>query len=174
MIKLVAFLGNPTKEYEKTRHNAGFIVADELFSHLQWSVKFHGAFAKEGGVMYVKPLTYMNASGTCVSEAASFFRIRPEEILVVHDDLELPLGCARFQQGGGLQGHNGLRSIRERMGSDRFWRLRIGIGRPVHGDVRVFVTSPFTKEEMVKLNQLTVRLKSVFSTFPTVQTDIKL
>ena len=174
MIKLIAFLGNPTKEYEKTRHNAGFIVADELFSHLQWSVKFHGAFSKEGGIIYLKPLTYMNSSGTSVSEAASFFKVKPEEILVVHDDLELKPGFARFQQGGGLQGHNGLRSIKERIGSDAFWRLRIGIGRPVHGDVRVFVTSPFTNDELTVLKQLISRLKPLFSTFPSSQTDIKV
>lgn len=173
MIKLIAFLGNPTKQYERTRHNAGFIVADELFSGLPWSVKFHGAFAKDGGMIYLKPLTYMNASGTCVSEAATFFRIKPEEILVVHDDLQLEAGHARFQQGGGLQGHNGLRSIKERTGSDRFWRLRIGIGRPVHGDVRVYVTSPFTRDEETMLRLLIMKMKPLFSTFPTVQTDIK-
>ena len=174
MIKLIAFLGNPTKQYERTRHNAGFIVADELFSHLNWSVKFHGAFVKDGGIIYLKPMTYMNASGTCVSEAASFFRIKPEEILVVHDDLELEAGRARFQQGGGLQGHNGLRSIKERTGSDRFWRLRIGIGRPVHGDVRVYVTSPFTKNEEALLKQLIGKITPLLSTFPSVQTDIKV
>ena len=93
----------------------------------------------------------MNLSGTAVSECATFFKIKPEEILIVHDDLELPLGKVKMQKGGGLQGHNGLRNIKERIGSDGFWRLRIGIGRPKNNDVRLYVTSPFTKDESILL-----------------------
>ena len=126
-MKLIVFLGNPGREYRKTRHNAGFIVADHMYPSTSWQDKFHGQYAVEGGMKLLKPQTYMNLSGTCVGEAASFFRLRPQEILVVHDDLELPFGEIRLQLGGGLQGHNGLRSIKERLGSDQFARLRIGI-----------------------------------------------
>ena len=96
----------------------------------------------------------MNLSGTAVSEAACFLRIKADEILVVHDDLELPLGEARLQKGGGMKGHNGLRSIRQRLGDDGFHRLRIGIGRPVHGDVANHVLSPFSEDEMSTLSAL--------------------
>ena len=159
---MTVFLGNPTKEYAKTRHNAGFIAADTLFPNLRWQVKFHSAYAKEGSMIYLKPMTYMNLSGTAVSEAASFFKIKSDEILIVHDDLELPLGCAKYQQGGGLQGHNGLRDIKQRLGNDNFYRFRIGIGRPVHKDVRLYVTSDFTKDETVILSQLLTKAKDTF------------
>lgn len=162
MIKMTVFLGNPTKEYAKTRHNAGFIAADTLFPNLRWQVKFHSAYAKEGSMIYLKPMTYMNLSGTAVSEAASFFKIKSDEILIVHDDLELPLGYAKYQQGGGLQGHNGLRDIKQRLGNDNFYRFRIGIGRPIHKDVRLYVTSDFTKDEAVILSQLLTKAKDTF------------
>src|SRR5574344_2562120 len=102
----------------------------------------------------LKPLTYMNLSGTAVSKCATFYKIKCDDILVIHDDLELPLGKAKMQKGGGLQGHNGLRNIKERIGSDGFWRLRIGIGRPKNNDVRLYVTSPFTKDESILLTHV--------------------
>ena len=101
----------------------------------------------------LKPLTYMNLSGTAVIEAASFFKLKPEEILVCHDDMELPLGKILLQQGGGLQGHKGLKNISERLGSKDFHRLRLGIGRPVHNDVRLYVTTAFTKDESIEMEK---------------------
>lgn len=154
MIKLAVFLGNPGREYANTRHNAAFMLADELFPSTSWQVKFHSAYAKEGTLILLKPMTYMNLSGTAVSECMTFFRIRSEEVIVIHDDLEVPLGEARVQKGGGLKGHNGLKNIKDRIGNDGFWHLRIGISRPKHGDVRNFVTSPFLKEEEIRLRQL--------------------
>ena len=103
----------------------------------------------------------MNLSGTAVSEAASFYKLKSDEILIIHDDLELPLGKAKLQKGGGLQGHNGLRSIKERLGTDAFYRLRIGIGRPVHGDVRIYVTSPFKQDEKILLSTLFDKMRDV-------------
>ena len=153
MIKLFVFLGNPGKDYAKTRHNAGFLLSEELYPYARWSSKFHSMYAEEGGKKILKPLTYMNLSGTAVSECASFFKIKADEVLIIHDDLELPLGEVRIQKGGGLQGHNGLRNIKERLGTDQFYRLRIGIGRPKFGDVRLFVTSPFSKDEEITLRQ---------------------
>ena len=154
MLKLFVFLGNPGKDYINTRHNAGFLFCDYLYPNISWQMKFHSLFSQDGNIRILKPLTYMNLSGTAVSECASFFKLKAEEILIIHDDLELRLGEARLQKGGGLQGHNGLRSIKERLGTSDFYRLRIGIGRPVHGDVRLFVTSPFSKEESIKLSQV--------------------
>ena len=159
MIRLMVFLGNPGKEYKDTRHNAGFIVCDELFPDASWQMKFHSAFADSPQGKLMKPMTMMNLSGTAVSEAASFYKLKADEILVVHDDLELAPGTAKMQKGGGLQGHKGLRSIKERLGTDGFWRLRIGIGRPVHGDVRLYVTSPFRKDERIALSSLCSKLR---------------
>ena len=152
MIKLLVFLGNPGKEYEKTRHNAGFLACSHLFPYANFSLKFHSAYAEDNGYRIIKPMTYMNLSGTAVSEAASFYKLKADEIAVVHDDLELKESEIKFQKGGGLQGHNGLRSIKERLGTADFYRIRIGIGRPKHGDVRLYVTSPFSKDEMIALD----------------------
>ncbi len=154
MIKLIAFLGNPGKDYEKTRHNAGFLFADEIYPSANWQSKFHAFYLQDGERRILKPLTYMNLSGTSVSEASSFFKIKAEEILVVHDDMDLPLGKAVLQNGGGTKGHNGLKSIRDRIGNASFYRLRIGIGKPIHGDTSLYVTSPFTSSELITLSSL--------------------
>ena len=114
MKRLIVFLGNPGKEYENTRHNAGFLLCNELFPTLSWQSKFHSMYSETSEYRILKPLTYMNLSGTAVSECTSFFKIKCDDILIVHDDLELPLGKAKMQKGGGLQGHNGLRNIKER------------------------------------------------------------
>ncbi len=159
MIKCVVFLGNPGKEYERTRHNAGFLLCDYLYPGVSYLSKFHSFYFADGPLKIMKPLTYMNLSGTAVSECASFFKLEREEILVVHDDLELPPGEAKLQRGGGTKGHNGLRSIRDRLGGEDYLRLRIGIGRPVHGDVKLYVTSPFTKDEMITLFRLFDEIK---------------
>lgn len=154
MIKLIVFLGNRGREYEKTRHNVGFLLSDYLYPNMIWTNKFHSFFAKDGGVFLLKPLTLMNLSGIAVSECASFFKLRTEEILVVSDDMELPLGEMREQKGGGTKGHNGIKNIRDRLGSENFYRLRIGIGRPKYGDSKVYVLSPFTQNEVITLSSL--------------------
>ncbi len=159
MIKCVVFLGNPGREYERTRHNAGFLLCDYLYPDVSCLSKFHSFYFTDGPLRIMKPLTYMNLSGTAVSECASFFKIERSEILVVHDDLELPPGEAKLQRGGGTKGHNGLKSIRDRLGGEDFMRLRIGIGRPIHGDVKLYVTSPFTKDEMITLFHLFDEIK---------------
>lgn len=164
MIKLLVFLGNPGKEYEKTRHNAGFLACSHLFPACRFSIKFHSQYGEERGFKLIKPMTYMNLSGTAVSEAATFFKLKADEIAIIHDDLELDEGVIKFQKGGGLQGHNGLRSIKERLGTPDFYRIRIGIGRPKHGDVRLYVTSPFTKNELIDLeNAFSTELDRIFS-----------
>jgi PTH1 family peptidyl-tRNA hydrolase len=136
MIELVAFLGNPGKEYSLNRHNAGFLLAEKLEINppLKWQKKFKGFYAVfDGHIHFIKPLTYMNLSGQSVSQVASFFKIKTDAIIVVHDELELPLGVVSLKFGGGLGGHNGLRSMKASLGSADFWRIRIGIGRPAAG-----------------------------------------
>ena len=137
-IKLIVGLGNIGTEYEHTRHNAGFWFADELAA--QWKTafrpekKFHGEAARaarpEGDTWLLKPDTYMNLSGDAVAALARFYKIRPDEILVVHDELDIPCGQIRFKLGGGNGGHNGLKDIQAKLGTADFYRLRLGIGHP--------------------------------------------
>ena len=133
-IRLVAGLGNPGREYAATRHNAGFWFVDRLAQTLGATLstesRFAGEVAKSGDVRLVKPMTYMNESGRSVAALARFFGIAPEEILVVHDELDLKPGEAKMKQGGGVAGHNGLRDIQAALGTPQFWRLRLGIGHP--------------------------------------------
>jgi PTH1 family peptidyl-tRNA hydrolase len=153
---LVAGLGNPGREYERTRHNAGWLVLDELARRHggSWRSKFSGSLAEvrlgELRLALLKPETYMNESGRSVGAAARFFKVPPEEVLVVHDDVDLEAGRLQARSGGGLAGHNGLRSLAQHLGSQDFLRLRIGVGRPGRGDPRSvsdWVLAKFEPEE---------------------------
>ena len=138
MIKLFVGLGNPGPEYEATRHNAGFWWIDALARELKTTLVpergYHGLLARTSvaghGVWLLQPQTFMNLSGKSVAALARFFKIQPEEILVVHDELDLLPGQAKLKRGGSHAGHNGLRDIHAQLGSSDYWRLRIGIGHP--------------------------------------------
>jgi PTH1 family peptidyl-tRNA hydrolase len=152
---LVAGLGNPGREYADTRHNVGFKVADELARRHggAWRAKFSGDLAEmrlDGlRLAVLKPQTYMNESGRSVGAAVRFFKVEPEALLVVHDEVDLEPGRLQARLGGGLAGHNGLRSVAQHLGTPDFARLRIGVGRPERGDPRPvadFVLSPFPPE----------------------------
>jgi PTH1 family peptidyl-tRNA hydrolase len=153
---LVAGLGNPGREYERTRHNAGWLVLDELARRHggSWRSKFSGSLAEtrvgDARVALLKPETYMNESGRSLGAATRFFKVAPEHVLVVHDDVDLETGRLQARAGGGLAGHNGLRSLAQHIGSQDFLRLRIGVGRPGRGDRRSvadWVLSPFAPED---------------------------
>jgi len=152
---LVAGLGNPGREYAATRHNVGFMVADELARRLggSWRAKFSGDLAEVRlnglRLALLKPQTFMNESGRSVGAAARFFKVEPEDLLVVHDEVDLEPGRLQARLGGGLAGHNGLRSVAQHLGTPEFGRLRIGVGRPERGDPRPvadFVLSEFSPE----------------------------
>ena len=138
MIKLFVGLGNPGPEYEDTRHNAGFWWIDELARELKVTLQpersYFGLAARASvdgqNVWLLKPQTYMNLSGKSVGALARFFKILPEEVLVVHDELDMLPGQAKLKRGGGHAGHNGLRDIHAQLGTPDYWRLRIGIGHP--------------------------------------------
>jgi PTH1 family peptidyl-tRNA hydrolase len=140
VIRLVVGLGNPGQEYERTRHNAGFWLLERFASgqglHFRKDPKYQALVARmnsEGGnagPWLLMPQSFMNASGRAVQMLAGFFKIKPEEILVVHDELDFAPGAARIKQGGGIAGHNGLKDISQRIGSHDYWRLRIGVGKP--------------------------------------------
>jgi PTH1 family peptidyl-tRNA hydrolase len=151
---LLVGLGNPGSEYTKNRHNVGFMCVDEVIKSYGFpseKAKFSG-FLTEGRVDSVKvcifkPLTYMNRSGRAVAETARFFKIPPEHVIVFHDDLDLVPGKIRVKQGGGHGGHNGLRDLDVHLGP-LYWRVRIGIGRPLHKEaVSSYVLSNFSKED---------------------------
>lgn len=138
MIRLVVGLGNPGKEYERTRHNAGFWLVERFAQAngvvLRKDPKFKALVGKhrDGGWLLL-PQSFMNLSGQPVQMLAGFFRIKPEEVLVVHDELDFPPGTVRLKQGGGIAGHNGLKDISQRLATHDYWRLRLGVGKPPAG-----------------------------------------
>ena len=153
---LVAGLGNPGREHERDRHNAGWMAVDELAQRhgASFREKFSGRLAEmrvdESRVALLKPETYMNESGRSIGAAARYFKVPPEALLVVHDDVDLEVGRLQARLGGGLAGHNGLRSIAQALGTQDFLRLRMGVGRPGRGDPRdvaSYVLAPFEPDE---------------------------
>jgi PTH1 family peptidyl-tRNA hydrolase len=169
---LVAGLGNPGREYARTRHNVGWLVADELAVRCggSWREKFSGRLAEvrmDGlRLALLKPETYMNESGKSIGAAARFFKVDPGSLLVVHDDVDLEEGRLQARLGGGLAGHNGLRSIAQVLGSQEFLRLRIGVGRPGRGDRRTvadYVLSDF--DPTVDVDALVARSADAVESF---------
>ena len=138
-IRLVVGLGNPGKEYERTRHNAGFWLVERFATAngiaLRKDQKFKALVGRHepSGAWLLLPQTFMNLSGQPVQMLAGFFKIKPEEVLVVHDELDFPPGVARLKQGGGIAGHNGLKDISQRLATHEYWRLRLGVGKPPAG-----------------------------------------
>lgn len=158
---LVVGLGNPGEEYKKTRHNIGFMAADEIFSRYNFAPfksKFEGLIAEgtiDGEkVLLLKPQTFMNLSGNSVSKVASFYKIEPQNIIVIHDDKDLALGKIKAKMGGSAGGHNGLKNIDSHIGTE-YNRIRIGVGSPQehHTDTIDFVLSRFSKEEVDILSE---------------------
>lgn len=146
-MKLVVGLGNPGKEYARVRHNLGFMVLDQLIKE-QWeeNKKLKSLIIKTEDTIFAKPQTYMNNSGVAVRAIADYYKIQPEDITIVYDELDLPLGTVRVRKEGGAAGHRGVESIIEALGTDQFTRVRLGIG-PASYAPEKFVLDPFTKEE---------------------------
>lgn len=161
---LVVGLGNPGRQYAAHRHNVGFMAVGELAAKVgaeAFRDKFSGSYAKaeleRQPAWLLLPMTYMNASGQCVQPAAAFFKAAPADIVVLHDELDLPFGEVRLKFGGGHAGHNGLRSIMAALGTGDFGRIRIGIGRPpagFRGDVADYVLSGFDASERAELPEV--------------------
>ena len=169
MIELAVFLGNPGKEYEQTRHNTPWQLLSHFSfsSELRWQRKFKGEYADHtfgmGKIHLHKPLTYMNKSGESVSAIASFFSILPEHILVVHDEVEIEFGEIGLKFGGGLSGHNGLRSSASHLGTRDFYRLRIGTGRPRKGSVSSHVLGRLSELERESLPEISEAAERVMT-----------
>ncbi|MEX8496957.1 MAG: aminoacyl-tRNA hydrolase [Leptothrix ochracea] len=162
MIRLFVGLGNPGFEYEQTRHNAGFWWMDQLakpwHATLTPDRNYHGLVARvnhpQGPVWLLQPQTYMNLSGKSVAALARFFKIAPHEILVAHDELDLPPGQMKLKQGGSAAGHNGLKDMQAQLGSTDFWRLRLGIGHPgARGEVSGYVLGKPSLDDRIAIDR---------------------
>ena len=162
MFQLVVGVGNPGSQYAETKHNIAWMLLDNSPLFTNWKSKFKGLYAegtyKNQKFYALKPQTYMNLSGESVQPMAAFFKVAPSEILVIHDELDIPFGQVHFKMGGGLAGHNGLKSIAAHLGTNDFARMRIGIARPPHGDVSNWVLGPFGKDERIQLPLLLEKL----------------
>jgi len=166
-MKLIVGLGNPGEKYERTRHNLGFVILDALLQKLmpvektEWKEdkKSNSLVAKIDDLILTKPQTMMNASGSAVSKLANFYKIKPEDIWVVHDDVDILLGRIKIRQGGAAAGHHGVESIIEKLGTDQFVRFRLGIGkagRGAEGSVEAYVLREFDINEAGEL-KLTIK-----------------
>ncbi len=157
-IRLIAALGNPGYEYVKTRHNIAWQAIEylDIYDQMNWTDKFSSEFAsmtiESEKIYFIKPQTYMNRSGDGIAALMNYFKISHSEILVMHDELELDFGTVSLKNGGGLAGHNGLRSIAANLGTRDFYRYRLGISRPPSGsNITNYVLGGFTSEEQVQL-----------------------
>lgn len=161
---LAVGLGNPGPRYADTRHNVGFWVIDALAREFRipgYERRFDGEFASihtdRGQLLLLKPLTFMNLSGRAVRKAVHWYKLPLDRVLIIHDDMDLPLGVIRLRQGGSAAGHHGVESVISELGSDRFARLRVGIGRPaVKDEGRSYVLSPFPAAERPLAERVTL------------------
>lgn len=167
-MKLIVGLGNPGGQYAETRHNVGFLLLDTWNEELklEFRSKFQGLMAETqlGGekVFLLKPLTFMNLSGRSIREFVQFYKIASKDVLIVHDDMDLPLGRIRLRKSGSAGGHNGIKSTIAEIGTEEFWRLKIGIGRPPAGwDPARYVLGSFGKEEIAPLEDVLDRSQEV-------------
>ncbi len=171
---LIVGLGNPGDKYEGTRHNVGFMVADELgergrfpIQRLKYKALTNTAAIGGQGALVMKPTTYMNLSGEAVGEAAKFYKIAPDRVLVISDDVDLPLGKLRIRTGGSAGGHNGLKSIIQHLGSDQFPRLKVGVGGKPHPgyDMADWVLSRFQGEDRTVMDEAVKRAADAVECF---------
>lgn len=185
-MKLIVGLGNPGPKYETTRHNAGFLVLDLLADHfgIRWEgeqAKFQGEIARgkvwDEDCVFLKPVTFMNLSGRSVAALSRFYKIEPQDIIVLHDDVDVPAAKVKARAGGSHGGNNGIRSIIAETGLENFHRIKLGIGKPegLNGDVSGWVLGRMTDEELKALHEtmfpeVLVRLKGIFQQIKSQQT----
>ena len=173
-MKLIVGLGNPGREYEHTRHNVGFQVAEELAGRYRVALKNHAKWKARAakiaeigdGVLVAEPTTFMNLSGWAVREIASFHKLSPPDVLIVVDDADLPLGRLRMRTGGSAGGHNGLKSIIQELGTSEFPRLRVGVGRQP-GELKNHVLGRFSDDERAQIDAAVKRAADAAELFAT-------
>ena len=168
-MKLIVGLGNPDKEYDKTRHNVGFTVIDNYLGSVNWSNKFNALYCEKvingEKIIFVKPLTYMNNSGNAVGEFVRYFNIDNKDILVIQDDLDLNVGDYKLKMHSSSGGHNGIKSIIASLGNQDFPRLKVGIGSVKKDEVIDYVLGKFSKSELEVLNELFNTFDKIINSF---------
>ena len=180
MIRMAVFAGNPGREYKNTRHNIGWMVLDAMpgSGNFTWKKKFNASwtdyYAGSNKIIILKPETFMNNTGKSAQAAAHFFKIKPEEIIIIHDDLELAFEKIVLKKGGGTGGHNGLRSMNQHLGTSEYYRLRLGISRPVHGSVSSHVLGRFNPDEEIGLSTFILKAASVLEDILSLSPDSAL
>ncbi len=177
-MKMVVGLGNPGDEYKNTRHNAGFIIVDDYAKKhgvSKMQEKFNGLYTKiymnNDYFLLVKPLSYMNLSGTVVKKYADYFKINPKDILIIHDDLDMPVGKIKVKYKGSSGGHNGIKSIIENLNTDYFPRFKIGISRDDKVSIKDYVLSKFSSEDIKKIDKICSFAPSLIDDF--INNDIE-
>ena len=168
-MKLVVGLGNPGKEYSNTRHNVGYIVIDSYIDDDKWKEKFNALYYEKSingeKTIFVKPLTYMNLSGDSVVQFVTYYHIELSDILVVQDDLDIEIGRYKLKTNSSDGGHNGIKSIINRLNSNRFARLKVGISNNKNIDTKDYVLGKFNKEEIELLNNMQVTFNKIITCF---------
>jgi PTH1 family peptidyl-tRNA hydrolase len=152
-MKLLVGLGNPGFEYSKTRHNIGFMVTNKIIQETKVNKKFNCIVGNIGNLVIAMAQTYMNRSGEAIGQVMRFYKINIDNLIVVHDDIDLELGKIKIKRGGGNGGHNGLKSIDQNVGNN-YLRIRLGVGRPSHGNVSNYVLEKFTIEELPRVEKM--------------------
>lgn len=174
-MKLVVGLGNPGKEYDKTRHNIGFMVLDDYLGNVKWSTKFNALYYEsvinQEKVLFIKPLTYMNNSGNAVGEFVRYFNIDMKDILIIQDDLDLNVGDYKLKCHSSSGGHNGIKSIISSLGNQDFSRLKVGIGSVKKDQVIDYVLGKFSKIELQTLNSEFITFGKIIDSFIRVGID---
>ncbi len=183
-MKVIVGLGNPGPKYGLTKHNVGFMLVNALaeklgISETEWKDKFEALVAETHigmeKVLLVKPLTYMNDSGRAVGPLLSWYKLEPEDLVVVHDDMDIPAGTIRIRKKGSAGGHNGIKSLLAHVGDEHFTRVRIGIGRPLPGwSVIDHVLAPFPSEDVPKIREAIEYLLPAVETIVTEGTDLAM
>jgi len=163
---LIIGLGNPGQKYQDTRHNIGFNLIDTLLDSDSMSIKFKSLYSKieinKNPIHIIKPQTFMNESGVAVNEVSKFFKIKQENIIVVYDDLDLPIGNLKIKVGGGSAGHNGIKSIEKYIETNKIIKIRVGIGKPVNkGQINSHVLSKFTQNENILLKPILEKFEQI-------------
>lgn len=151
-MKLIVGLGNPGKQYDNTRHNIGFMILDKYLGNVSYKSKFNGLYYEKSGVIFLKPQTYMNNSGECVSKFVKYYNINIEDIMVIQDDLDIAIGKFKFKTNSSSGGHNGIKSIINHLHTDAFFRLKIGILNDKKDDVIDFVLGRINKSDLDKID----------------------
>lgn len=168
-MKLIVGLGNPGKDYQNTRHNVGFLVLDNYLNTSDWKEKFNALYHEEriegDKVIFVKPLTYMNLSGDAVVKYVNYFDVNIDDILVIHDDLDLPFSTYKLKKNSSAGGHNGIKSIINRLGNQSFARLKVGVSHDRSVDTKDYVLGNFSKKEKEQFEVMQKDFNKIIESF---------